>query len=141
MLFSLPFSTAKVEQLFSMLKVIKTEKRTNLNVSSMNDVMEINIEGPCLGNFTADLSIELWWKDCSTARRVEQRPRKKYRKRKVDKSDKSNEESSSEEEEILALQSWDNWLAGDYLVDASDFKDDEMSIIPEVESDSRESVS
>ena len=143
LLFSLPFSTAKVERLFSMLKVIKTEKRTNLNISSMNDVMEINTEGPSLGNFTADPAIELWWKDCSTTRRVEQRPRKKYRKRKVDKSDKSNEDSSSaaEEEEVLALQSWDNWLAGDDLVDGSDCGDDEMSVIPEVESDSRESVS
>ena len=71
----------------------------------MNDVMEINTEGPnSLGNFTEDPAIELWWKDCSTTRRVEQRPRKKYRKRKVDKSDKSNEDSSlaAEEEEVLA---------------------------------------
>ena len=107
-----------------MLKVIKTEKRTNLNISSMNDVMEINTEGPSLGNFTADPAIELWWKDCSTACRVEQWPRKKYRKRKVDKSDQSNEDFSSEEEEILTLQSWDNWLRGDDLVNGSDFEDD-----------------
>ena len=65
LLFCLPFSTAKVERLFSMLKVIKAKKGTNLNISSMNDVTEINTEGPSLGNFTADPAIELWWKDCS----------------------------------------------------------------------------
>ena len=34
LLFSLPFSTAKVERIFSVLKAIKTEKRTSLNTST-----------------------------------------------------------------------------------------------------------
>ena len=51
LLFSLPFSTAKVERLFSMLKIMKTEKRTALSITSVNDLMEINTEGPSLGNF------------------------------------------------------------------------------------------
>ena len=144
LLFSLPFSTAKVERLFSMLKVIKTEKRTNLNISSMNDVMEINTEGPSLSTFTADPAIELWWKDCSTTRRVEQRPRTKYRKHKINKSDsdQSSEDSNSEEEEVLALQSWDNWLAGESDIDESGSEDNGVPVISEVDhqdkSDSRD---
>ena len=37
LLFSLPFSTAKVERLFSTLKIIKNERRRNLSCSTLND--------------------------------------------------------------------------------------------------------
>ena len=71
LLFSLPFSTAKVERLFSSLKVVKNEKRTNLNCSTLNDLLEVKTEGPSVNNFSADAAMELWWKD-STGRRVNQ---------------------------------------------------------------------
>ena len=38
LLFSLPFSTAKVERFFSTLKIIKNERRTNLSCSTLNDL-------------------------------------------------------------------------------------------------------
>ena len=42
LLLSLPFSMAKVEQLFSTLKAIKTEKRTSLSFSTLNDLLEVS---------------------------------------------------------------------------------------------------
>ena len=62
LLFSLPFSTGKVERLFSSLKVIKNEKRTSLSVSTLND---LKTEGPSLSNFSSDAAMYLWWKDCT----------------------------------------------------------------------------
>lgn len=48
LLFSLPISTSSVEQLFSLLKVIKTKRRTSINNSTLHDLLEINMEGPLL---------------------------------------------------------------------------------------------
>ena len=43
--FSLPFSTSRIEQLFSQLKIIKTKRRTNLHTSTLCDLLEISVEG------------------------------------------------------------------------------------------------
>ena len=124
LLFSSPFSTAKVERTFSVLKVIKSEKRTSLNSDTLGDLLEIKTEGPPLSSFSADAAIDLWWKDSSTiTRRVQQKPRKIYKKRKDLKkattssltasttasgeSSTSNEDSDSE---VLALEQWDSWF-------------------------------
>lgn len=64
LLFSLPISTSHVEQLFSLLKVIKTKRRTSNNNSTPHDLLEINVEGPPLTSFNADAAIQLWWIDC-----------------------------------------------------------------------------
>ena len=48
LLFSLLFSNSEVEKTFSALKVIKT---TSFNTSTLNDLMEINIEGPSFRTF------------------------------------------------------------------------------------------
>ncbi len=66
-------STAKVERLLSTMKVIKNERRTKLSGSTLDDLLEVKVEGPSLDNFSADAAIELWWKD-STGRRVNQKP-------------------------------------------------------------------
>lgn len=60
LLFSLPFSTAKVERTFSVLKAIKTERRTSLNSSTLEDLLEVKLEGPPLSEFSADAAVELW---------------------------------------------------------------------------------
>ena len=122
LLFSLPFSTAKVERPFSILKVIKTEKRTSLNSDTLEDLLEIKTEGPPLSSFSSDSSVDLWWKDSSTTRRVLQKPRKKYKKRKdLNKAttssasttalvESSEDTDSNCDSEDLALEQWDNWF-------------------------------
>ena len=110
LLFTLPFSTAKVERLFSTLKIIKNERRTNLSCSTLNDLLEVNTEGPSLNDFSADAAVDLWWSDCLTGRRVNQKPRKEYCQRRKENSEHSESEESENE---LELQQWDDWFHDD----------------------------
>ena len=70
LLFSLPFSNAHVERMFSTLKIIKTEWRTLLKCDTLSDLLEIQGEGPPLVNFYPDEAVKLWWEDCRTTRQV-----------------------------------------------------------------------
>ena len=106
--FSLPFSNGRDEQIFSSLKVLKTTRRTNMQGDTLNDLLEIYVEGPTLSSFCPDHAIELWWSDCSTTRRVNQQPRKEYRPRNLESS---NPDSTQEQkEESLTLELWDEWF-------------------------------
>lgn len=108
LLLSLPFSTAKVERLFSTLKIIKNEKRTNLSCSTLNDLLEVNTEGPTVDSFSADAAVDLWWSDCSSGRRVNQNPRKAYKKREQSSSTMTDDSQSDNE---LDLDIWDDWCS------------------------------
>ena len=114
-MFSLPFSNGRVEQTFSSLKIIKTMNRTSLSVNTLDDLLEIFVEGPPLDCFSADSAVDLWWSSCCTTRRVNQGPRKPYRPR-SGKSGPSTEsatpQSDSDKEVHLALDDWDNWFGG-----------------------------
>ena len=66
-------NNSKVERMFS-LKVVKTDHHTSLQISTLDDLMEINIEGPPTPGLSAEHVVDLWWPDC--ARRPNQRPRK-----------------------------------------------------------------
>jgi hypothetical protein len=63
--FSLPFSNARVEQIFSSLKVLKTDHRTALSIDTLNDLLEMYIKGGHLSDFSADDAVSLWWNECS----------------------------------------------------------------------------
>ena len=119
--FSLPFSNGHVERLFSSLKLIKTDRRTRLQTSTLRDLLEIHTEGPPLASFSAENAVKLWWKDCSSTRRVNQGPRKAYRPREKASSDmtaspgpdvstSSDPGTSSSSSDTLALQEWDSWF-------------------------------
>ena len=97
LLFSLPFSTAKVERFFSVLKIIKNERRASLNCSTLNDLLEVNVEGPNLGNFSADSAVDIWWSNSNSGRRVNQKPRKEYRRRQKTTENASSSEDSETE--------------------------------------------
>lgn len=102
LLFSLPFTNANVERAFSTMKVIKTDHRSSLNTSTLDDLMEINVEGPPAEDFSADHAVSLWWED-----RPNQAPRKEYRKRVSTNDDSTLDEA---EPEAIALDAWDNWF-------------------------------
>lgn len=61
--FCLPFSNGRVEQMFSSLKALKTDRRTALSNDTLNDLLEVYIEGPPLSSFNSDAAIKLWWQD------------------------------------------------------------------------------
>ena len=117
LIFSLPCATSRVEQIFSKLKIVKTKRRTNLNTTSLNDLLEVNVEGPSLASFKPDNAVDLWWKGCNATRRVDQHPRKKHRPRATSDIEETNE---GDEEMILPLKERDEWFDSD--------SDDDMSL-------------
>ena len=96
LLMCLPFSTAKVERFFSIMKIIKTERTTNLSCFTLNDLLEVSTEGPNLSNFSSDCAVDLWWRDCSSGRRVNQKPRKTYSRCKTSSSAEAHTSGSAE---------------------------------------------
>lgn len=106
--FSLPFTTSRVEQMFSMLNTIKTKRRTSLHTSTLCDLLEVTVEGPAPSDFDANAAVDQWWKECCTTRRVNQNPRKEYRPR-TTTSDTAAEEDK-EVECSIALEDWDDWM-------------------------------
>ena len=96
LLFSLPFTTSGVERAFSKLKVIKTDRRSSLHISTLDDLLEINIEGPTLENFSSSTAVDLWWGE--RMRRPNQsetlRPRQ-------------TEEQETPDSEFSSLDQWD----------------------------------
>ena len=111
LLFSLPFTNNKVERTFSTLKVVKTDRCTSLHMDTLDDLMEINVEGPLLENFSADLAVDLWWAEC--ARRPNQGPRKEYRPREKDpeSSTSDNPDLESKDAAEFTLDDWDDWFS------------------------------
>ena len=75
---------------------------------TLNDLLEIYVEGPTLSSFCPDQAIELWWSDCSSTRRVNQQPRKTYRPRNPESSDPAP--AGEQAEEQLTLELWDEWF-------------------------------
>ena len=88
------------------MKFVKNSRRANLENDTLNDLLEIYIEGPPLSSFGPDVAIELWWSDCCTTRRLNQPPRKTYRPWKANLREEDDPEEDSEEE-CTAIQQWD----------------------------------
>ena len=78
--------------------------------TTLNDLLEIYIEGPALSSFSPDQAIELWWSDCSTRRRVNQQPRNEYRPRNPDSSNPESTQEEAEEHLANPLELWDEWF-------------------------------
>lgn len=65
LLFSLPFANSKVEQALSTLNLIEAEYHPALTSTVLNDLMEINVEGPPTDCFSANNAVQLWWTNCA----------------------------------------------------------------------------
>ena len=86
-----------------------------MQTSTLNDLMEIYVEGPPIASFCPDAAIELWWNDCTTTRRVDQHPREVYSQRNPTTLPETNtqEQDSEEQEDNLVLEMWDDWFNSD----------------------------
>ena len=111
LLFSLPFTNSKIERAFSTLKLVKSDRRTSLQTSTLDDLMEINVERPTLENFSADHAGDLWWADC--ARRPNQGPRKECRPRQKDSETSTCDDQEHEGKDTadFTLDDWDEWFS------------------------------
>ena len=111
LLFSLPVSNAKVERVFSTANVIKTEQRTVLANSSLDDLLVINCDAVSVVDFTPDEAIQIWWDD--KVRRPNQKPRKQYKRHRKPESHETQSDSDDEEDEHNDtdwLEEWDNLI-------------------------------
>ena len=125
----------KWKEFFSQLKTIKNEKRSLLNNQQLDDLLNLNADVVPLDDFDANSSIDLWWQD--KKRRLNQRQRKPYRKRRkvaltsgstacstssmkedvvnLDSESSTDSESPAESESDSEannlLDCWDNWIS------------------------------
>ena len=61
LLFCLPImANEHLERVFSQLKLIKTNRRTNLGEDSLDYLVRVNVEGPPLSEWDASRAFELW---------------------------------------------------------------------------------
>ena len=95
------------------IRCAATIRINTVNCSTLNDLFEVNTEGPTLSNFSADAAVDLWWSDCSSGRRVNQKPRKEYRRNQERCSTVASTSGDFESENELDLDSWDNWFHTD----------------------------
>ena len=98
LLFSLPFTTSAVERVFSKLKVIKTDRRSRLLTATVDDLLEINVEGPSLEEFSSEAAVSLWWDD-----RIRRPSQTGHLKRQGEIDQTSSPTSSTS----FSLQEWD----------------------------------
>ena len=101
-----------LSKFFHLMKLIKTDRRTNLRADTMNDLLEIYVESPPFSAYSAYRAVELWWTDCSTTRRVNQiLPRKEYQSR-ANSTSEDDHSTGKESETLLttSLEDWDEWL-------------------------------
>ena len=100
--------------MFSIVKNVKTKRRNCLHVSTLCDLLELNIEGPSLSQFSADAAVDLWWTDCCTTRRVNQNPRKEYTRRRGGTTSQSESvEDNEESQQPFVLDDWDSWMSAE----------------------------
>ena len=100
--------------MFSIVKNVKTKRRSSLHISTLCDLLELNIEGPPLSQFSADAAVDLWWTECCTTRRVNQKPRKKCTGRGGTSTQNEEEPENVESTQSLVLDDWDNWMSTDH---------------------------
>ena len=62
----------------------------------------------------------MWWKDCATARRVNQSARREYRPRQSTSGATSSSTVGEEDVEELALDCWDKLFENDEELDNSE---------------------
>ena len=93
-----------------------------MNCSTLNDLLEVKTEGPSVNNFSADAAMELWWKD-STGRRVNQKPRKEYRRHKQTSTHGASDSEEESSETELDLETWDDWFCEGTIQDVDSGSD------------------
>ena len=105
LLFSLPASNGKLERVFSLLGVIKVNKRSLLSNETLDDLLLLNSDKIPLDKFNPNPAIDLWWS--AKARRPSQKSRKLYKPRKSDQPSTSTVDPEESEPDD-ALRDWDD---------------------------------
>ena len=102
LMFCLPMSNGHLEQVFSTLKMIKTERRTSLGESQLDNLLRIAVDSPPLSNWDPSGAVQLWWE--AKQRRTVQDTRAPPRRPQEDID-------STAEAYQLDLSDWDDFVA------------------------------
>ena len=107
--FCAPCSNASLERFFSQMRIVKTDWRNSLSESNLTSLLRIKVSGPAEKYFAK--AVNNWYHDKD--RRINQKTRKRYRKRKARKTQRkefqlpylfeTSSESEEEEEEEDAM--------------------------------------
>ena len=106
LLFSLPASNGKLERVFSLLGVIKVNKRSLLSNDTLDDLLLLNSDKIPLDKFDPNPAIDLWWS--AKTRRPSQKSRKQYKPRLSDQPSTSEITDPEDSEPGDALGDWDD---------------------------------
>ena len=117
--FCVPCSNDSLERFFSQMKIVKTCWRNSLSESNLTSLVRIKVSGPNEKHFAK--AVNTWYHDKD--RRINQKPQKKYRKRKASKTPRkefqlpylletsSESDEEEEEEDAIILENVFFWLA------------------------------
>ena len=86
-----PCSNASLERFFNQLKIVKTDQRTTLSDNSLNSILRIKLRGNSVtefNNMCSDSVLKHWYNQ--KPRRIHQKRRKEYRKRKSAKKSRAS---------------------------------------------------
>ena len=114
LLFTLPVSNGKLERIFSILKLIKIEKRASLGEDTLNDLLALNTDSDSMKDFNPDSSIQLWWH--AKLRRPDQKMQKEYAKRMTKSKDimvldsENDDDGQTDTDNEFLLDDWDEWM-------------------------------
>ena len=84
--FCAPCSNASLKRFFSQMRIVKTDWRNSLSESNLTSLLRIKVSGPTLKVFVDKYcakAVNNWYHDKD--RRINQKPQKKYQKRKASK--------------------------------------------------------
>ena len=87
------------------------DKRASLSNSTLDDLLVLNADKLPLQDFNPDPSIDLWWN--AKTRRLNQKPRKEYKKRSSQSKEKNKSDGEDTEEtdtSTVLLNDWDEWM-------------------------------
>ena len=117
LLFSLPASNGKLERIFSLLKIIKVNKRSLLSNEALDDLLLLNSDKTPLEKFDPNPAIDLWLS--SKPRRLSQKARKPYKPR-SSASEQSTSRSSETTTDTDESDTGDTLADRDNLIQVSD---------------------
>ena len=60
LIFCLPMSNGHLEQVFSTLKMIKSERRTSLGENRLDNLLRVAVDCPALLDWDPDGAVQLW---------------------------------------------------------------------------------
>ena len=97
-------ANGRVERAFSVMKVVKTDRRNCLGEDHLDDLMRrITIDGPPLSQWNASQAVTLWWKD--------KQRRQVADKRATPTSSSSVVEIDHSSEDEFNLEDWESFIA------------------------------